>query len=186
MKTIAALISIFLVAACSTYRSMPAEEQRTLLAELDQRTLAELVEKHPEAQAEIDASVGHAVFLKRVTKIPIVGAGDGIGVVVDNETGERTHLKVGRFDIGGGLGVRTYRLIYLFLDRGALKQLAGGKLKLGAGAEAGSGTKEVGTGPSGVGESRKDEYVVYQLAETGVSATITVRIIKYSVLDLED
>ena len=40
------------------------------------------------------------------------------------------------------------------------------------------------TGAAGIAPARNDKRVAYQLAEAGVSATYTVRLIKYSVLDL--
>jgi hypothetical protein len=54
----------------------------------------------------MDRSVGHAVFSNRSAKIPFIGVGEGIGVVFDKKTGERTYLKVQRPDVGGGLRVR--------------------------------------------------------------------------------
>jgi len=173
------------VSCSSTYRSMSAEEKREFLVELEQQTLAELVEKVPEAQAEIDRSVGHAIVANRLAKVPFVGAGEGIGVVFDAETGERTYIKVGRLDVGGGLGVREYRLVVLFFDRQPLRKLASGKLELGAGVEAGAKDKEIGTGAGGVAGSRDEKRVLYQLSDAGVSATFTVRAIRYSVLDLD-
>ena len=98
-----------LAASCSsTYSSMSGQEKQDFLAGVEQKTLAELIEKSPETQAEMDRSVGHAVFSNRSAKIPFVGAGDGIGVVFDKKTGERTYLKVQRLDVGGGLGVREW------------------------------------------------------------------------------
>jgi len=175
------------VASCgSTYRSMSAAEKQTYLFSLEKRTLADLVEKKPEVQSEIDTAVGHAVLSIRVAKIPFIGAGDGIGVVANAGTGERTYLKVGRLDVGGGLGVREYRLIALFTEEDALEKLASGKLELRAGVEAGAKETEIGTGAGGIAGSRQKGYVLYQLADTGISATLTVRMIRYSVLDLSE
>jgi lipid-binding SYLF domain-containing protein len=181
------MLAVLLVVACSsTYRSMSPQEKRDFLIELEQQTLEELVEKAPEAQTEIDRSVGHAVFSSRLAKVPFVGAGEGIGVVFDAETGERTYLKVGRLDVGGGLGVREYRLVVVFFDHEPLRKLASGKLELGAGVEAGAKDKEIGTGAGGVAGSRTEKRVLYQLSDEGVSATLTVRAIRYSVLDLDE
>ena len=165
---------------------MSAEETREFLVELEEQTLAELVEEHPKAQADLDNAIGHAIFSNSEAKVPFVGAGDGIGVVVQSETGERSYLKVTRFDVGGGLGVRTYRLIIFFFEEEALKKLAGGKLEFGAGVEAGAKDKDIGTGAGGIAGSRKKGYVLYQLSDTGVSVSLTVRMIKYSLLDLDD
>lgn len=114
-----------------------------------------------------------------------MGAGNGIGVVVNNETGTRTYLEVQRFDVGGGLGIRTYRVIMIYFDGAAFGKLASGKLELAAGIDAGAGKTDVGTGAGGIAPARTEKRVTYQLAEAGVSATYTVRLIKYSVLDLD-
>ena len=183
----AVMLAALLVASCSsTHRSMSVEEKRDLLAEIEQKTLAELIEKRPETQAEMDRSVGHAVFSNRLAKIPIVGVGEGIGIVFDKKTGERTNLKVQRLDVGAGLGVREYRLVVVFFEEEPLKKLAGGKLELTAGAEMGAGKGDVGLGTEAVSGKRNEKFIIYQLADTGVSATITVRLIRYSVLDLEE
>ena len=165
---------------------MSLEEKRNLLLDLEDETLAELVEKAPAAQGDIDRAMGYAIFSNKTTKVPFVGTGDGIGVVVNKETGNRTYLKVTRFDVGGGLGVRSYREIILYFDEEAFRKLASGKLKFGVGVEAGAGKEGMGTGGGGTSGSRKESYATYELSEAGVSATWTVRMIRYSVLDLGD
>ena len=111
----------------------------------------------------------------------------GVSVlVVDAGTGERTYLKVQRFDVGGGIGVRTFRLVMIFFDEEAFEKLATGKLEFGAGVEAGAGKGDIGTGAGGVAGARNEKRAMYQLSEKGVSATLTVRLIKYSVLDLDE
>ena len=181
------MLAALLAGSCSsTYRSMSAEEKRTYLAELEEETLAELVEEQPEAQADMDKAIGHAIFSNTSAKAPFVGGGDGIGVVVSKETGERRYLKVTRFDVGGGLGVRTYRPIILFFEEEPLEKLAGGKIEFGAGVEAGAKKKDIVAGAGGIAGSRKEGYVLYQLSDSGVSVSLTVRMIKYSVLALGD
>jgi len=177
---------ICLATGCATYGSMTVEEKRTHLIELEDQTLVELVEAYPEAQTDLDASVGYAIMSNSATKIPFVGGGEGIGVVVDTRTDERSYLRLTRFDVGGGLGVRKFRVVAIFFDEEVMKKLASGKLELGAGAEAGTGSKDVGTGAGGVAGSRNDKRVLYQLSDTGAAVTFTVHLIKYSVLDLEE
>jgi hypothetical protein len=76
-------------------------------------------------------------------------------------------------------------LVFVFFDLDALEDLADGELELGAGMEAGAGDHDdVGSGAGGVAGSRNEKRAMYQLSEAGVSVTYTVRLIKYSVLDL--
>ena len=55
---VAVVAAVVLAAVCSTYRSMPAEEKLAILAEAEKDSLAELVEKLPETQDELDRAVG--------------------------------------------------------------------------------------------------------------------------------
>ena len=114
------------------------------LVDLEKETLAELVAERPEAQTDLDSSVGYAVISNTAAKVPMVGAGEGIGVVVNTETGERTYLEAGAGD-----------------------------------------HDDLGTGAGGVAGARNEKRALYQLSEAGVSATFTVRMIKYSVLELD-
>lgn len=185
---IAAIAAVIVgsVGCASTHRSMTVDEKRAYLLELEEKTLAELVEEHPEAAADLETAVGYAIFSNTATKVPLVGAGNGIGVVVNTGTGKRTYLEVKRFDVGGGLGSRKYRLIMIYFDEAAFGKLASGSLELVAGVDAGAGKKDVGSGSGAIAPARNEKRAMYQMAEAGVSATYTVRLIKYSVLDLGD
>ena len=102
------VIAPFLIATgCSTYGSMTVDEKRAHLVELEEKTMVELVESYPQAKEDLETAVGYAIMSNAATKVPVVGAGEGIGVVVDSRTDERTFLRLTRFDVGGGLGVRT-------------------------------------------------------------------------------
>ena len=180
-------VPLLLTVACSsTHGSMTNQEKKVYLVELEKETLAELVADRPEAQTDLDNAVGYAILSNTATKVPIVGAGNGIGVVVDTETRERTYLKVSRFDVGGGLGLRKFRLVMIFFEETAFEKMATGKLELGAGAEAGAGKSDIGTGAGGVAGARNEKRVLYQISDEGVSATFTVRLIKYTVLELDE
>ena len=74
----------------------------------------------------------------------------------------------------------------IFFDEAAFEKLATGKLELGAGVEAGAGKNDVGTGAGGVAGARNEKRVLYQMSDEGVSATFTVRLIKYTVLELDE
>jgi len=175
---------ICLATGCATYGSMTVDEKRAHLVELEEKTMVEVVESYPQAKEDLETAVGYAIMSNAATKVPFVGAGEGIGVVVDSRTDERTYLRLTRFDVGGGLGVRTFRAVVVFFDETMMKKLASGKLELGAGAEAGAGSKDVGTGAGGIAGSRNEKRALYHLSDTGASVTFTVHLIKYSVLDL--
>jgi len=73
--------SAWLLAACTT---IPVDERAAIREEINtavNETIDTLVSSDPEFQQEIDASVGYFVSRVSATKIPLVGAGYGIGMV---------------------------------------------------------------------------------------------------------
>jgi len=183
-KLLVVVVPLLIATGCATYGSMTVDEKRAHLVELEEKTMVELVESYPQAKEDLENAVGYAIMSNAATKVPFVGGGEGIGVVVDSRTDERTYLRLTRFDVGGGLGVRKFRVVVVFFDEEVMKKLASGKLELGAGAEAGAGSKDVGTGAGGVAGSRNEKRAIFQLSDTGAAVTFTVHLIKYSVLDL--
>jgi lipid-binding SYLF domain-containing protein len=108
----------------------------------------------------------------KVTKIPVVGAGSGLGVVVDRRTDTRSYLKISRFEIGGGLGAEKFKVIIVFDDGKLLDRAAAGAWHYDAGAELAAGTA---SSEGGVQAAPKG-FQAYRLVEGGALATVTVRV----------
>jgi len=112
----------------------------------------------------------------KVTKVPIVGAGGGEGVLFIKENNQRIYFTVSRFDIGGGWGARAYKALMIFDQQKVLDQWKTGKWVFEAGAEASAGTS------AAEGSSGGDEgFTTHLLAEGGASATATARVIRVKV-----
>ena len=113
----------------------------------------------------------------KVTKVPVIGAGGGDGVFVNNEMNKRIYFTVSRFDIGGGWGVRSYKILLLLETQEMLDKLQNGTWEYQAGVEASAGTAAA-EGSSG---ALNEGYTVHILSDGGASATATVRVIKIKV-----
>ncbi len=147
------------------------------MANLETETLADLTKQNPEAEKELSDAVGYAIIEQKVVKVPGVGAGGGVGVVVDKETDKRSFLRVQRVDLGAGVGGKAYKLVLVFHDAELLRDVANGKLHTEAGAEAAAKAGGVGGGAEGAsGQLLKKGYSTYVLTDAGVSATATVRV----------
>ena len=81
------------------------------------------------------------------------------------------------FDIGGGWGVRSYKILLLFETQEMLDRLHNGTWEYQAGVEASTGTAAA-EGSSG-GEDKG--YTVHILSDGGASATATARVIRIKV-----
>ena len=176
-KTIIAgilILGTFFFTACSQLSLEEKKSKRHAMDEIAKTTIETLIEDDPDIKTALENAKGYMVVNWNVTKVPIVGGGGGNGVVVDNRNDERIYINVKRFDIGGGVGARSYKNLVVFNDEKLLNEMKKGSFTFQAGAEvaAGSGTAE---GGSGVNDDRLKLYV---LPEGGAAATATVRFIK--------
>jgi hypothetical protein len=173
---------LFLVVGLSGCASIPGEtgaEQVETVDALVERTLADLYQKEPKIKEQIANSVGYVVASTKITKIPIVGAGSGYGIAINTKSGEKTYLKMTRFDVGGGWGARALRPVVIFQDEKKFKSFINGIWEAQAGTEAAAKAGEKGAaGGAGTGDIGHKGYTVHILTDTGVSATATVGVLR--------
>jgi hypothetical protein len=112
----------------------------------------------------------------KVTKVPIVGAGGGEGVFLNRESDKRSYFTVSRFDIGGGWGARSYKVLLVVESPEVMDRIKGGAREFQAGAEASAGTSSA-EGSSGSNEG----FSLHVLSDGGASATATARVIRLKV-----
>ena len=158
---------------CATLSPEEREAKRIELDKMGEKALATLLETKPGLREVFDKSIGYMVVDMTVTKIPMVGAGGGVGVVVDKRTNTRSYIKVTRFEVGGGLGAQKFKVIVFFNEGKLLDRVASGAWHYDAGAEAAAGSTSI---EGAVTTTFSKGYQAYKLAEGGASATITVRV----------
>lgn len=103
--------------------------------------------------------------------------GGGEGVFVNKKTNKRTYFTVSRFDIGGGWGARSYKILMVVDEQKILDKLEDGTWEFQAGVEASAGTAAA-EGSSG---ALNEGYTVHVLSDGGASATATARVIRIKV-----
>ncbi len=171
------LLSVFFAVSCSSLTVAEKETKRNELDAMASKAIAGLVKENAALQQQIDDSLGYGVANMKVTKVPIVGAGGGEGVFVNNKTGKRSYFTVSRFDIGGGWGVRSYKALMVIDSPDVIDQMRGGIWEFQAGAEASAGTAAV----DGAASRSTEGYVVHVLSDGGASVTATARVIRIKV-----
>jgi len=187
---LAGLVLLIVVSALSGCASIPGEtgkEQAETIDDLVTRTLADLGKQDPVARESIAKSVGYVVMSNKVIKIPLVGAGAGYGVAINTRTGDKTYVRMTRFDVGGGWGVRAVRPVLIFQNEKKFKDFINGVFVAQAGAEAAAKVGETGAaGGAGSGDVGDKGYTVHLITEAGVSATVTAGIIRVSPVKLKE
>ena len=179
MKTALSLCVCILVGitGCSSMTATEKTSKRNELDTMATKAVEALKQKETDLHGQLDKSLAYAVANMKVTKVPVVGAGGGEGVLVIKQTQERIYFTVSRFDIGGGWGARGYKALMVFNDQKILDAWKDGKWVFEAGAEASAGTAAA-QGSSGGSDKG---FTTHLLAEGGASATATAKVIRVKV-----
>ena len=173
-RLIAVTSLMVVLASCATLSPEEAEQKRREIDAMSEAAITRLIESRPELKPSLDQAVGVAVADMSVTKIPVFGAGGGVGVIVDKRSNARTYVKVSRFEIGGGMGVQSFKVILLVQDPKLMDEGMSGFWHFDAGADVAAGEKSA----EGSVASASSGYQVFRLADSGAIATVTVRTIR--------
>ena len=176
-----------LLAGCASIPGKTGQEQAVTVEELEQKTLADVQKQEPRTTEELANCVGYVIMNNKLTKIPLVGVGGGYGVGVNKRTGEKTYLRMSRFDIGAGWGARAVRPVMIFHDSTKFARYVDGEFDATIGAEASAKVGESGGAGGGSSEpSKKDVgYTSYLITDTGVSATASLAIVRVKRVNLK-
>ena len=182
------LLLVLGLSGCASIPGKTGKEQAEAVDALVEQTLADLYKQEPKAKEHIADSVGYAVMSGNITKVPMVGAGSGYGVAINNKTGEKTYLEITEFDVGGGWGARSLRPVIIFQDEKKFKVFIKGVWNMKAGAEAAAKVKETGAaGGAGSGDIPGAKgYTVHLITDAGVSVTWTVGILRVKPVKLKE
>ena len=148
-------------------------QARHQVREMAQDALATLYEIQPGARRAIERSAGYAVFSTFGIKLFFAGGTTGKGVVVNRQTNRQTFMQMVQVQGGVGFGVNKNRLIFVFTREDALRNFVnqgwdfGGQANLTAMA-GGQGSMFNGAASVAPG------VFLYQLSDTGLSASLTV------------
>ena len=176
------LIIVHLLGACSSTSSppnpTPIPEKRQNILAMKNETLSDLYKMKPKTRAIVAEAPGYAVFSNANVNIILASFGGGYGVVKNNKTGKHTYMKMAELGIGLGLGVKDYRLIFIFHDKATMHQFIDSGWEFGAQADAAAVADDKGVGAVG-GEALIHNITIYQITKTGIALQATVKGTKY-------
>lgn len=180
MRTAAiALIVCVLSSGCALLpNSNPKEEQRDALRAMARETLQTLYAAQPSARGAVQRAAGYAVFSNFGMKIFVTGGGSGEGVAVNNRTKQETFMKMVELQAGLGIGVKKFRLVWVFERESGLDKFTESGWELGAQATAAAQVR--GTGAAFAGAVSVSPGVwLYQLTDDGLAVELTAKGTKY-------
>jgi lipid-binding SYLF domain-containing protein len=148
-------------------------QARHQVREMAHDSLASLYEISPLSRLAVERAVGYAVFSTFGIKLFFAGGTTGKGVVVNNHTGRQTFMKMVQVQGGLGFGVAKSRLIFIFTTEQAIRDFVNTGWEFGAQASLAAMAGGQGGMFSGAASIAPGVYL-YQLTDTGLSATLTV------------
>jgi len=171
------LSGMFLNGSAFAQDSKKAQKQQEV-RKMTSETLNRLYKVQPKAKQAIQNAAGYAVFSNFGMKILFAGGGSGSGMAVDNKTRNETFMKMVEVQAGLGMGVKKFRVVFVFDTQKALNDFVNSGWEFGGQTTAAAKTGEQGAALSGAVSVAPGVWM-YQLTDTGLAAEITGKGTKY-------
>ena len=176
-----AVITLLSISGCRSAKGDTPKEKRAYVLKMRDDALTALYKERPDAKKHVEGAAGYAVFSSIASKILVVATGNGFGVVVNNETGKETYMKMIEGGGGVGMGIKTYRAVYVFNSKDALETFVTSGWQVGADADVAA--KHGDTGAEASAAVTTDELTkpvtVYQFTDSGVALSAVATGTKY-------
>lgn len=176
---IAALFCLLAVSAFAD-DAKDKEKERTQVRKMAQQTLDRLYKAEPPAQAAVQKGYGYAVFSNKGIKILFGGSGRGAGVAINNQTKAETFMRMFEIQAGLGMGVKKFKVIFIFDNQKAFDSFVNSGWELGGQASAAAKTSPEKGGAMQGAASVSDGVWMYQMTDKGLALEITAKGTKYS------
>jgi lipid-binding SYLF domain-containing protein len=141
-------------------------------------TLDRLYKAQPSARKAVEGAAGYAVFSNFGMKIFFAGGGSGSGIAVDNRSKAETFMKMVEVQAGLGLGIKKFRVVFVFERSADLNEFINSGWEFGGQATAAAKTGDKGQAYQGA-MSVKPGVWMYQLTDEGLAAELTGKGTKY-------
>ncbi len=154
------------------------KQEKAEIHKMANETLARLYKVKPSAKKAVSQSAGYAVFSNFGTKILLIGGGTGKGIVFDKKTKKETFMKMIEAQAGIGLGVKKFRLVWVFENRKDLTDFINSGWEFGGQTSAAAKLGDEGGAFAGA-MSVSPGVWLYQLTDDGLALELTAKGTKY-------
>lgn len=171
--------SLFSFAPAWAAKKEPTKAQKQAeIRKTVNETLTRLYKLQPSSKGAIEKAAGYAVFSNFGMKIFFAGGGSGKGIAVNHATKKETFMKMLEVQAGLGMGVKKFRLVWVFQTQEALDAFVNSGWELGSQATVGAQYDDKGGGVAGAVAISKGVWL-YQLTDDGLAAELTAKGTKY-------
>jgi lipid-binding SYLF domain-containing protein len=154
------------------------EEKQNSIRQMSQDTLNRLYAANPHTRSVVAKAAGYAVFSDLGVKILFAGSGNGQGIAVNNKTKAETFMKMLQLQAGLGMGIKKFRVIFIFDTQRALNSFVDSGWQFGGDATVAAKDKSKGAAMAGA-TSVSEGVWMYELTDEGIAAEISAGGTKY-------
>jgi lipid-binding SYLF domain-containing protein len=176
-RTIASILAVALLGTGLAWAKDSPDKKREKSRKMADQTLQELYKLKPTAQAAVQKAAGYAVFNNMGTNLFLLSTARGAGIAVSSSKQE-TFMKMASVGAGVGLGVKDYRVIFVFENEKAYKQFLDSGWSGSGQSDAAAKAGDKGGALSGAAEVSPGVWV-YQITKNGVALQLTLQGTKY-------
>jgi lipid-binding SYLF domain-containing protein len=169
---------VLLLSACMSPQGDNAAAQRQDAQQMRSETLAKLYQVSPQAREQIAKAEGYAVFSNVGVNVIFLSAGSGWGITRDNRSGQDVYMKMVSGGVGLGLGVKDFRGVFVFTERGALDNFVEHGWDASGQADAAAKSGDKGGAFAGAIDVAPG-IKLYQITEHGLALQATIQGTKY-------
>lgn len=174
-----ALVTILtLCCGCGPSAELTIAQRRQVVHDMETETLQRLYREKPSTRETVKNAAGYGVFSNANVNVIFVSAGGGYGVVVDNETKQRTYMKMALGGVGLGLGAKDYRQVLVFHSKYTLDKFVESGWEFGGHADAAAKAGQTGGELSAEGAIGSG-IEAFSMTESGLALQATVAGTKY-------
>lgn len=177
-RRIAASLTVILFLCGVASAGDTPDQKREKTRKMAAQTLEDLYKAQPTAKAAIQAAAGYAVFNNMGTNLLLLSTARGAGVAVNSRSKQETFMKMISAGAGLGIGVKDYRVVFVFENDKAFSQFLDSGWSGSAQTDAAAKAGEKGGAYSGAVEVAPGVWV-YQITKNGLALQVTLQGTKY-------
>jgi len=178
LLVVSTIVVLAMVAVQTDAKEPSKEQSRNDVRKMARGTLEKLYRAQPSARSVIRSAAGYAVFSNFGMKIFLAGGGSGQGIAVNNATKAETFMKMVEVQAGLGIGIKKFRLIWVFETAGTLNTFINSGWELGGQTTAAATAGGQGAAFAGAMSIAPGVWL-YQLTDDGLALELTAKGTKY-------
>jgi len=178
-RKIACLCAVAALAVGVSSAKDTPDQKRDKTRKMASAVLNELYKLQPGSREAIQKSAGYAVFDNMGTNLLLLSTARGSGVAVNSKTKQETFMKMVSAGAGLGIGVKDYRVVFVFETEPALSNFLNSGWNASSQADAAAKAKESGGAFSGAVTAAPGGWV-YKITKNGLAVQVTLQGTKYS------